>query len=49
MPFDKLVEELNPPRNIGQTPLFQVMFVLQQKHHQERESFSYHQLQQQQK
>src|SRR6185369_16478151 len=21
MPFDKLVEELNPPRNLGQTPL----------------------------
>ena len=32
MPFDKLVDELNPVRNLGQTPLFQVMFVLQQQH-----------------
>ena len=29
LPFDKLVEELNPARSAGQTPLFQFMFSLQ--------------------
>jgi amino acid adenylation domain-containing protein len=29
LPFDKLVAELNPPRHPGVTPLFQVLFVLQ--------------------
>ncbi|MHB1887348.1 MAG: condensation domain-containing protein, partial [Acidimicrobiales bacterium] len=36
MPFDKLVDELNPARNLGQTPLFQVMFVLQQEQYTEQ-------------
>ena len=29
LPFDRLVAELNPPRNPGRNPLFQILFVMQ--------------------
>ncbi|MGH7770385.1 MAG: non-ribosomal peptide synthetase [Candidatus Binatia bacterium] len=33
LPFEKLVQEINPDRTLGQTPLFQVMFAYQNLPH----------------
>ncbi|MBT7408878.1 MAG: amino acid adenylation domain-containing protein, partial [Methylococcales bacterium] len=35
LPFEKVVEVLQPERNMGHTPLFQVMFALQKQHNLE--------------
>jgi amino acid adenylation domain-containing protein len=37
LPFDYLVEQLNPARSMGHSPLFQVMFALQNAHQEKLE------------
>ena len=38
LPFEKLIEELKPERNLSQSPLFEVMFVLQNASSRDLES-----------
>ena len=37
LPFEKLVEDIQPERSLSQTPLFQVMFILQNAPREKRE------------